>query len=122
MMNSVTRHFGLKKAVSRFLLAFDSHPCPWEQVLLKNIKLSSSFPYVTYSITLVINSGMSTPMRIVMKQKPAQSEMSPMVLYMYILFLHSVKKQVQLYFSCTAVSSEDSSATLDETAVQLKCS
>ena len=35
--------------------------------------------------------------------------------------LHSVKKQVQLHFSCTAVSSEDSSAdeSSDETAVQL---
>ena len=27
------------------------------------------------------------------------------------VYLHSVKKQVQLHFSCTAVSSEDSSAT-----------
>ena len=25
-MGSVTRHFGLKKAVSGFLLVFDSHP------------------------------------------------------------------------------------------------
>ena len=37
-------------------------------------------------------------------------------------FIHSVKKQVQLHFSCTAVSSGVSSATSDETAVQLKCS
>ena len=30
----------------------------------------------------------------------------------YVYFwIHSVKKQVQLHFSCTAVSSEDSSAT-----------
>ena len=28
-----------------------------------------------------------------------------------IINVHSVKKQVQLHFSCTAVSSEDSSAT-----------
>ena len=31
--------------------------------------------------------------------------------YIYTAILHSVKKQVQLHFSCTAVSSEDSSAT-----------
>ena len=29
----------------------------------------------------------------------------------YKYYVHSVKKQVQLHFSCTAVSSEDSSAT-----------
>ena len=26
-MDSMMRHFGLKKAVSGFLLVFDSHPC-----------------------------------------------------------------------------------------------
>ena len=37
---------------------------------------------------------------------------SPKYLSDYILLvLHSVKKEVQLHFSCTAVSSEDSSAT-----------
>ena len=33
------------------------------------------------------------------------------VIYCKSRMLHSVKKQVQLHFSCTAVSSEDSSAT-----------
>ena len=31
--------------------------------------------------------------------------------FVYDICFHSVKKQVQLHFSCTAVSSEDSSAT-----------
>ena len=40
----------------------------------------------------------------------------PLKIYIYIyiyihIYIHSVKKQVQLHFSCTAVSSEDSSAT-----------
>ena len=39
-------------------------------------------------------------------------ERDTMIVFMKMInILHSVKKQVQLHFSCTAVSSEDSSAT-----------
>ena len=39
------------------------------------------------------------------------SIMSSLPLVCILFLLHSVKKQVQLQFSCTAVSPEDSSAT-----------
>ena len=35
-MNSMTRHFGLKKVVLGFLLVFDSHPCQDDVQFIEN--------------------------------------------------------------------------------------